>query len=192
MVVCIYPIAPGLLVLGGGFEEVEGQPRGSICMIDTLGNLVDAYFNGAGCGMYDYFTTTYGAIYGMTQAPDGDYYIWGAYHGYTDGTTNDTLQRMVTRLHGGEIGLGVPSTALQQEQSIRLYPNPASTSVTVELAAVPAGAEIAMFDALGHAVLRRRLNTYATLLDLGGLGVGIYALEYSTQGAQQSVQRLVV
>lgn len=184
-VLCVLPIGPGLIAVTGGFNEVAGQPRGSICIMDTVGNVVDHYLDGAACGAYDFpigmTVYRYQAIDGITRAPGGDYYIWGAYHGYSDGTTNDTLQRMVTRLHGGEIGLGVPQARVQ-EQAMRIYPNPASTQVTVELDALPPNAQLLLRDALGREVLRRRLMGYATTVALHGLAEGAYMVEVQQGG----------
>lgn len=153
--------------------------------MDTVGNVVDHYLDGAACGAYDFpigmTVYRYQAIDGITRAPGGDYYIWGAYHGYSDGTTNDTLQRMVTRLHGGEIGLGVPQARVQ-EQAMRIYPNPASTQVTVELDALPPNAQLLLRDALGREVLRRRLMGYATTVALHGLAEGAYMVEVQQGG----------
>jgi len=194
-VTCVYPIAPGLLALTGAFEEVEGQERRGICLVDTLGNLLNTYIGEGGCGSYDYqlgmSTVTYGVIGGITRAPNGQYYIWGAYHGYSDGTTNDTLQRMVTRLHGGEIGLGVAER--KPETRMRLYPNPANTSLTLELEDVPHNTELVLRDALGREVMRRRLTGHATTVALHGLAGGAYMAEVQQGGKRLlPAERLVI
>ncbi|HRD54307.1 MAG TPA: T9SS type A sorting domain-containing protein [Flavobacteriales bacterium] len=191
---CIFPIGEGLLAVTGLFSEVDGNERSGICMLDTTGNFVPYYFTGGGCGSYQYqigqMVQTYGSIDGIIRAPSGDYYIWGAYHGYSDGTTNDTLQRMVTRLHGGEIGLGVPQAG-STKPVMRLYPNPASTTVVVELGEVPRHAELVLRDALGRVVLRRRLTAHATAVELGVPG-GVYMAEVLQSGRPRLIERLVV
>ncbi len=189
-VLCIYPIAPGLIVLGGRFNEVEQQPRKGICMIDTLGNLV-SYFDGAATGDYTHFGLVYGSVAGFTQAPDGSYYLWGAYHGYSDGTTNDTLQRMVTRLFGGEIGLGVRPTA-QPLPGMRLYPNPTSTQLTLELDAFSPGTELLLRDGLGKAVLRQRIGGHYHTVQVGTLPSGCYIAELLANGRRVAQQKLLV
>ncbi|MBK9146670.1 MAG: T9SS type A sorting domain-containing protein [Flavobacteriales bacterium] len=188
-------IGHGLLALAGEFSEVEGQARGGLCIVDTTGQVVQHYLDAAGCGNYDYqigmMTITYGALEGITRAPSGDYYIWGAYHGYNDGTTNDTLQRMVTRLHGGEIGLGVQH-ARTEEQPMRLYPNPASGFVTVELERVPTAAMLVVRDALGRIVMEQGVNGYINTFSVHGLGEGMYNLELLQHGKRIDIQRVVV
>ena len=192
---CMLEIGPGLLAITGGFNEVDGRTRGGICILDTLGNVVDNYLAGAGCDAYDYpigmTVFRYASIAGITQAPDGDYYIWGAYHGYTDGTTNDTLQRMVTRLHGGEIGLGI-SQPQAQVQPMMVYPNPATNAITVELERVPGAATLVVRDALGRKAMVQRVNGYTNTLSLHGLGEGVYILELLEQGERIGTQQLVV
>lgn len=190
LVSSVLPVGDGLLAITGAFNRVDDRERDGICILDTLGIVVDHYLQGAGCGPYDYYEfgnyiDTYAEISGMVRAPNGQYYIWGAYHGYSDGTTTDTLQRMITRLHGGEIGLGV---AEQQKPAarMRLYPNPASTHLTLEMEEVPRNAELVLRDALGREVFRRRLMGYATTVALHGLAEGAYMVE-----AQQGGKRLL-
>ncbi|MBK9061124.1 MAG: hypothetical protein IPL81_15100 [Flavobacteriales bacterium] len=59
-------------------------------------------------------------IAGITQAYDGSYYIYGAYHGYDDGTTNDASQRLIDRLYGFERG----HTQEQGRPATRRYRSP--------------------------------------------------------------------
>ncbi len=188
-------LGSGLLAIVGDFSAVDGHPRGGICIIDTTGAVVTHYLQGASCGNYDYQigqgSFTYGAIEGITRAPSGDYYIWGAYHGYDDGTTNDTLQRMVTRLHGGEIGLGLMPAA-PHGMDLRLYPNPANASLTVETGTLLPGAQLVLRDALGREVQRLRLNGHYTTLRTAHLHEGIYHLELLHHGERAAAQRVVV
>jgi len=53
-VLCVYPIGPGLIAVTGNFNAVDGHLRGGLCILDTLGNIVNHYLDGAGCGAYDY------------------------------------------------------------------------------------------------------------------------------------------
>ena len=85
-------IGGGRIAAMGNFEEVEGEPRGCVCLIDTLGNLLDDYFAGAGCGNFTYQGQTASSISTLVPDSQGNYYICGAYHGYDDGTTSDTTQ----------------------------------------------------------------------------------------------------
>jgi len=192
---CVLPLGNGLLMATGHFTETDGHARGGICVLDTLGNVVDQYLAGAGCGAYDYplgmMIWRYASIAGIARAPNGDYYIWGAYHGYSDGTTNDTLQRMVTRLHGGEIGLGVAQASVPTP-AMRVYPNPASTQVTVELDALPPNAQLLLRDALGREVHRQRIAGHYTTLQLQHLPNGCYNLEILGPASRIAHQRIHV
>ncbi len=188
-------IGHGLLALAGEFSEVEGQARGGLCIVDTTGQVVQHYLDAAGCGNYDYqigmMTITYGALEGITRAPSGDYYIWGAYHGYSDGTTNDTLQRMVTRLHGGEIGLGLQQPE-SRENLARLYPNPASSTATLELDEVPPDAQLVLRDALGREMLRQRITGHYTTLQLGALPAGCFGVELWLTAKHATHHKLII
>jgi hypothetical protein len=192
---CVFPIGEGLLAVTGLFSEVDGNELSGICMLDTTGNVVPYYFISGGCGSYQYqlgqMVQTYGSIDGIARAPSGDYYIWGAYHGYSDGTTNDTLQRMVTRLHGGEIGLGIAQPQAQV-QPMLVYPNPGSCTVTVELEPLPSNALLIVRDALGRMVLEQGLNGHFSTLSVHDLSEGIYSLELLQRGDRVGMQRLVV
>lgn len=192
---CVLPMGEGLLAVTGLFSEVEGNEHNGICMLDTSGNVVPYYFSGGGCGSYEYqlgqMVQTYGSIDGIARAPSGDYYIWGAYHGYSDGTTNDTLQRMVSRLHGGEIGLGVASFA-QPAVVPLVYPNPASSQAIVALDALPPNAQLLLRDALGREVLQQRITGHYTTLQLQHLPNGCYNLEVLGPASHIAHQRIVV
>jgi uncharacterized delta-60 repeat protein len=191
----VFDLGAGLLALAGDFNSVDGHARGGLCIIDTTGQVVPFYADGAGCGNYEYQmglqTVTYGALSGITRAPNGQYYIWGAYHGYSDGTTNDTLQRMVTRLHGGEIGLGVRPTS-QRTPGMRLYPVPASTHLTLEMEEVARDVELVLSDALGREVMRQSFAAHSTTVSIAHLGTGLYHAELLRHGERTLTQRLLV
>ncbi|WKZ65638.1 MAG: delta-60 repeat domain-containing protein [Flavobacteriales bacterium] len=201
-VVDLLPLESGLIIVTGFFAEVEGQPYNGICMLDTLGNVVPYYFQGGGCGSYDYplgqMIQRYGSIDGIARAPSGDYYIWGAYHGYSDGTTNDTLQRMVTRLHGGEIGLGVvDSERAKPALRLSIKPNPANAWVvfSYELPALQGQAQLVLLDALGRVVHTEAIGQAhgQVLVDTRRLPAGAYMAELLQEGQRLlPAERLIV
>jgi len=140
----------GNLVITGRFDEVDGQVRGGIAMLDMDGNLLDEAFTGQGCGRYNYNGTLYKGISGITPGPDGSYYIHGAYHGYDDGITNDTTQRMVSRLYGLDVGV----LESGQKPFVRLWPNPANSNLNVELSElVQPPVQLELNDLLGRVIL---------------------------------------
>ena len=185
----IHPLEDGRLIITGRFDHVGGVVRGGIAMLSAAGDLSDDAFTGNGCGSYTYQATNtiYKSISGIVQAPDGSYYIHGGYHGYDDGTTNDTQQRMVSRLHGLNVGI-----AAQSPITFSLYPNPASAYVTVELEQQLSQGLLVLRDALGREVLQQRVGGHYNTLAVQGLAPGVYLLELWGDGRRMAKQRVVV
>jgi uncharacterized delta-60 repeat protein len=182
-------LSNGDLLVTGSFQAVDGIPHNGICIVDSTGQVVPQ-LQGQGCGSYVYQTqnssTTYGTIDGVHFMPDNMMYIWGAYHGYSDGTINDPLQRFVTRLYGPDFSTGVEATAAGQD-AVRVYPNPASSQVVVEIPTLhPRNAELVLKDAMGRAVLRRPVSGQQGLVVLAveSLARGLYVLEVLGDGAR--------
>lgn len=168
----------GRLVVTGQFELIEGEDRRNICLIDTSGNLVDDYFWGPGCGNFTYQGETRSSIGGIAPALDWSYYIWGGYHGYDDGTTNDTQQRMVSRLYGLNVGL---QESPAQAITLRLSPNPGSEFVDID----PGGSlngDIVLRDLQGRIVCFERLQSSQHRLATGQLAQGTYIVELHADG----------
>ena len=111
-----------------------------------------------------------------------------AYTGYSDGATNDTQQRFVTRLHVGDITTG--ATSAIAPPVISLYPNPSSGNVTLELERVPGNALLVVRDALGREVLRQRVTDHYTMLTLSSSGM--YVMELWDGTSRVAVRRIVV
>ena len=168
-------IDAGRLIITGGFEIVDGQPRQGICLIDTAGNLLNDYFSGPGCGDYTYQSFTYGGAEGIVPAPDGSYYIWGAYHGYDDGTNNDTLQRMVSRLYGFNVGLGENQ---DPQMPVTAHPNPGGDHIRFN-ALEEKNAVMRVFDARGVLVMQAQVRPNEGL-DVSGLLPGFYVIMLRT------------
>ena len=191
----IYPWNNGQLIVYGAFASVNGQPRGGICMLDSTGAVLDA-FTDCSVGPYTYpGGSTYQTIVGFTPDLDSThYYICGAYNGYTDGTLNDPQQRFVTRLFMGDTSTGVPAYAKASagDAGVLLYPNPATSAVTVELAQAPAHGTLVLRDALGREVLRKRVGAQRIELSLAGRSAGVYVVELQDASTTVSSKRLIV
>lgn len=185
----ISPLPDGRLIITGGFELVQGEPRQGICLVDPSGNIIDDYFWGPGCGDYIYQGWTHGSLDGIMHAPDGSYYIWGAYHGYDDGTTNDPAQRMVSRLYGLDVGM---QDEPAQEHRMWVHPNPSSGPVTIMINDLPMGAVLQLGDAFGRTVMRKTCSGQTNVLDLQALSDGIYNLELHSRGERIGATRIVV
>ncbi|MBL0128620.1 MAG: T9SS type A sorting domain-containing protein [Flavobacteriales bacterium] len=194
----------GNLVVTGYFQFVNGQERRGICLLDPNGNLMDAF---GGCGVFPYLyqpnpnlTISYGNLNGIEAYDATHYLVYGAYHGYGDGTTTDMQQRMVSRLFVGDITTGAAplSWSPRAERGggeglgVRVYPNPNSGYVTLELEQVPNDAQLVVRDALGRVVQRQRVQDHYTTLELQHVGNGIYHIELYRAGERLVAQRLVV
>ncbi|MBK8499109.1 MAG: T9SS type A sorting domain-containing protein [Flavobacteriales bacterium] len=177
----------GRILLLGDYDDVDGQPRSGIALLDANGELLNTAFTGGGCGPYIYQGVPYNGTLGATLAGDSLIYIHGTYHGYDDGTTNDPLQRFVTRLYGSDYGMGMPDT---HSQAFSLYPNPTSSNITLQLQHVPRNASVVVRDALGREVLHRRIRDYYTSLALEHTGV--YMLELHDASGRIASERVVV
>ncbi|MEZ4807352.1 MAG: T9SS type A sorting domain-containing protein [Flavobacteriales bacterium] len=181
----------GNLMVSGKFQFVNGQPRGGICLLDTNGAVLPAFAN-SGVGPFEYGGLTYASIERFAyDTANAQLYICGAYNGYTDGVTNATEQRFVTRLHVQQIITGQRPVASAQE-GLRVYPNPASGMVTVVLGPVPPKAQLVLRDAVGREHLRVPMPGSSIVLDLDALANGIYLAEVWSRGTRVQIERLVV
>ena len=184
----ITPYVDGKLFVMGNFQYVNGEPRRGICVIDSTGTLTEL-FDECGVGVFNYQGQTNASLRGILPYGDDHWLIWGSYNGYSDGTTNDTLQRFVTRLHVGDI-----TTGLAQQPALQwsVYPNPTSGVVALALDALPSNATVVVRDALGREVLRRTIADHYTTLDLQPLSDGIYSMELFSDHERIGTQRVVV
>jgi uncharacterized delta-60 repeat protein len=183
----LLPLDDDRLIVTGTFDHLHGEARGGIAMLNADGSLSDEHFVGAACGPYNSPNGTARRIGGIMPSADGNYYIWGTYHGYTDGNTNDPAQRFVSRLYGLNVGI-----AEQERINFKLYPNPASTQVTVALEQLLAHGELLLRDALGREVHRERIAGHYHTVEVQGLPAGLYLLELWAQGKRQGSERVVV
>ena len=180
-VVNVYPWPSGRLLVTGQFRYVNGEPRNGICVFDSTG-LLQPEFDA--CGV-DPVTFTgnpweYADVSAMVIDTANQYiYICGAYMGYNDGTTNDTLQRFVSRLHLGNFGVGVQEEEIGEGQLL-LFPNPAhhTAQLTWKLPAHMAkgNAQLTIVDARGAAYRTQALDLSegSYQLDVSGLAPGLY------------------
>ncbi|HMN05879.1 MAG TPA: T9SS type A sorting domain-containing protein [Flavobacteriales bacterium] len=177
-------ISEGLLAVTGDFDRIDGQTRGGIAMLDTAGNLLPGYFEGSGCGGFYWPPLNpgqypYQFIVGIKEAMDGSYYIYGSYHGFDDGTTNDPNQRLISRLYG--LNVGIPEHA--PPRPLTIAPNPASGAVQLSVGAAPVGAALYVHDASGRVVLQQPwpAGAYTHTLEAGTLAPGVYVLRVAAQ-----------
>jgi len=170
------------LIIAGTFRDIDGVTRGSLCVIDSSGNLLNDFFDTGGCGPHTYQGYTDAGVQDIMFTADSMCYIWGEYHGYDDGTTNDLGQRFVTRLYGPDF-----HTALSEQGNasavVQVYPNPSNGTVTLQLERLPRDATLVVRDALGREEQRRKVTDHYTTLDLHRASSGVYLLElWDAQG----------
>ncbi|MBK6755098.1 MAG: T9SS type A sorting domain-containing protein [Flavobacteriales bacterium] len=188
----LFPISDSSYVVYGGFSSVDEQVRVGIAAIDTAGQLLSSPFEGMGCDTFLYNGTTYGSISRFVPDPvSGGYYICGAYRGYDDGSVNDTTQRMVSRLYGLDVGIGVSPS--WQSPSLTLQPNPADREVTIGYENGTSRTVIAVRDITGREVFRKMAGaTGKWLWDTSTLPAGTYVVTLLEEGSVRSARRLVV
>ncbi len=174
----IMALDTGRLVVTGNFDQVEGQSHGCIAMLDTNGYLLNDAFTGNGAGTFTFQGATGAGISGLIHAGNDQWYIWGAYHGYDDGNTNDPQQRMVSRLHG--LGVGVQEWVPPGVQALlHIHPNPASTWVAIDydLLVEPKQAALVVRDIAGRELYRKALHNqrHQLVWDTRQVAPGTYA-----------------
>lgn len=182
-------LSDGRIVLHGSHLSVEGQERLGIAMLDADGNLLEEPFGNSACGRYYYEPNgfLYGSINGLLEAPDGYIYIWGAYKGYDDGTTNDPAQRFISRLYGLNVGVRE-----QQQVHVEVFPNPSTGQFTIQLDRYTGAENLDVQDALGRHVLQQRITAASMVLDLSQQADGLYSLAVRSNGRTPVVQRVVI
>ncbi len=187
----ITPLDDDKYIITGVFTEVDGQSRGSIALIDTAGNLLDDLFAGDGCGGYQWDATTeywgwLNGIAGITQAYDGSYYIYGAYHGYDDGTIDDPDQRLISRLYG--LNVGIHEQQANQLQPLQIAPNPSAGSTVFSTPAPLTNTELYIHDGSGRFVWQAAWPAGAEryTLPAGALAPGAYVVRVSHAGSSAS------
>jgi hypothetical protein len=165
----ILPLPDGRMIITGNFDHVRGVPRGGIALINADGSLSDDY------------------LAGIVPAPNGEYYIHGAYVGYDDGTNNYPQQAFVSRLHG--LNVGVREQAPLQ---VEAFPNPSAGQVTIQLDRADRADEVEVRDALGRSVLHQRLTSASMVLDLSQQAEGLYTVAVRSKGRAPVVQRVII
>lgn len=183
----------GNIVVMGNFEQVEGEERGCICMVDSTGDLLDEYFSGGGCGNFNYQGEFASSISGLYPASDGSYYICGAYHGYDDGNINDTTQRMVSRLYGLDVGVQEPRA---HPNHLSVFPNPSVDEITVayDLPSGETDALLTLRDLVGREVCSTRLSDQKgqLLWDIKEFPPGAYSVTLHSSYVQLRTVKLII
>ena len=177
----LVPLGDGRMVVGGMFTHVDGEPRGSIACIDTLGDLLDCW---AGGGLIPEGYTPGGGPYfglaGFKCLSNGDCYIFGEYKGFIDANGLQHRQCIMSRIF-------VPSTEVREfavgQHMLEVWPNPAEDKLNVQLPAGIDNGTLKINDALGRTVLRGMINGSRSEIDVSNLALGTYFVEFATGSA---------
>ncbi len=160
-------------VVGGTFTTVNGEPRSSICCVDTLGNLLNCW---AGGGLVP---TSYQAggfpfmwLGGFKQFSNGDWYMYGQYKGFIDASGVHPDQVVMSRLYGPDVWVeeqAVPTT-------LRIWPNPGTDQVQLHW---PGHAQftVTFHDAVGRSVLKERVTNGSYAAEVAQLASGMYSVQ---------------
>ena len=184
----IEPLIDGRFIVTGTFERIDDVERECIALMNADGTLNLDEFNGVVCGDFENQITPYRGIKGITPAPDGSYYIYGAYHGYHDGTTNYPQQRFISRLYGLDVGIAERNALPPLEP----FPNPGAGTFTLELP-LNAPATLELLDASGRVVHTQVLPASAyTHTVHSALPAGLYTVRVQQRDGQVRRGKVVV
>jgi uncharacterized delta-60 repeat protein len=185
MIINITELNANRFVVTGYFDRVDDAVHGGIAMFDSTGTLLEDYFQGASAGYWTYMNGTGATVVGIMPTGDGtdDYWIWGSYHGYDDGTTNDTTQRMVSRLHG--LSVGVAEVA-EPTNGPGISPNPSTGIFTLNNASTTN--LITVYTSTGQQVWQGTGNT----IDLTAQPPGVYTVVVATERGRQATRLVLV
>jgi len=196
----VQPWEGGRLIVTGQFQLVDGHSRRGICMLDSTGALLQA-FDGQGVWPYVHQGYTYASLDGFAAYDQDRYLVWGAYHGYSDGETEDMGQRMISRLIAGDVNTDpVSTTGFSVEQGrvgwFHLYPNPTRDQVTLDYVLPEAAVQgyVRLRDLAGRELEVHTLNGNEgrLVLDTKAFAPGLYVVEVHSPVRLEYVQTLVV
>lgn len=159
----------GRIVIGGSFTFYNGTPRSRIARLNADGSLDTTFYPDTGAD---------NAVTSTVEQSDGKIIICGFFTSY-----GGTPRNYVARLNGGNaVGMnGVTSCQFS------IFPNPASSSVSILMPEQLGRPELLLRNALGQELLRSTLATGRNEIPLSGFGPGLYSLQVGA-----AAQRLVV
>lgn len=178
----------GTIMVGGGFNHIDGQLRRGIALLDSTGQLLNTAFTGQGCGLTHNFNdpnNPYSGIGAIRMAPDGGIFLAGAFHGFDDGTVSDTTMNMICKLHG--LSVGIHEQSAEPTWQLRIFPNPGTNVLHIE-ANVKSKIDVRVLDTEGRAVLTASGATGSLELSSGELSPGIYLIEVNTAEGRRTVK----
>lgn len=179
-------ITPGATNFGIATPAYSGNYVAQFSLSGT--NLSVAYISGTtGSASSDY-------NYGLKTDTAGNIYVSGRFsHSEVFGSKTDANSSYAPATYLGKFGptaAGI-ETYSAKKASLKLWPNPASGQITIDLGEEHADAEISVSDMTGRIVhVEKSTNRYATI-SCSGWAKGIYIVKAS-DGREQKASRLIV
>lgn len=162
----------GMIIIGGDFASYSGTPRNCIARLNVDGSLDVAFDPGAGVegSSFPHLTTT--AI-----QDDGKIVIGGVFITY-DGTPRIEIARVNSE--------GIVAMDGFTSHEFSIFPNPASSSVTIIMTDQPCSRELVLRDALGQEVMRSTVTAGRNEVPLSGLAPGVYAVQVNASSIRRT------
>lgn len=107
-----------------------------------------------------------------------------------DTTHTDTAHTDTTHIDTTTVGITLPSDTFSQP-SVQIYPNPATTYVTVKSTDGITNSILTIYDSQGRRVQRRRMDGNTATLQLTGLRAGVYTLIFNTANETQTLPLVI-
>jgi uncharacterized delta-60 repeat protein len=166
----------GRIVIGGYFNSYDGTSRNHIARLNADGSLDTTFDPGTGATGGINGNSPY--VQSVAIQSDGRILIGGQFTQY-----NGTSIHHIARLYGA-LSTGISSVA---GSGFSMFPNPASTSVTIVLPAPYGRTAAVVRNALGQVVLRSTVAADRNDIALNGLAPGLYTVQVVGTAAQRLV-----
>jgi hypothetical protein len=93
-------------------------------------------------------------------------------------TSRGAADAFVMKLGERDISMSTEEVAIEKTNSMKLFPNPSSDQITIELDEKTELAEVMIIDATGKTVIHEKMNSTGTLvIDISNLSNGVYLVK---------------
>lgn len=149
----------GKILIGGDFFSYDGEARNFVARLNTDGTLDDSFNPGTGAN-YN--------VWSIRVQPDNKILIGGYFS-----TFNAIRRNRIARLIG-DSSIGISEGQDIRHHTLRVYPTPASTTLTIEVEGTDTPA--VLVDGLDRSVCSWFLRTGLNIFDIEALADGLYTL----------------
>lgn len=178
---CLGYLSVDVLLVGGFFTHVDGQPRSCIASVDTLGNLLDHWAGGGLRPTHNEATgTQHMSLNGFKCLDNGSCYIYGQYKGFVDANGYHPEQVMISKLYMPDVGMADLSAS---KPMLRVWPNPGNDFLHLDWPDMRLE-HVELYDAQGRAVIRSSLHDGTATVDVLSLASGVYSVFVRASGRE--------